>query len=342
MHLLKNINPLLINHKSKFTDVIKKMTSTKKDLVFVVGDDQQLLGSISGGDIRRYLLKKNQDLKITKMVNKNLKYFYKSDLKKFRFSKINDDINYYPVVDKKKRIKSIIYKPIIKQKIINTVFLMAGGKGKRLYPLTKFTPKPLLKINNVPIIERIIKNFKNFGYSNFLISIKYLGRKIKKYLKNGNKIGVKISYIEEKKFLGTAGSLSLIKNKKVFYPIIVSNSDLITNINYNKLLNFHKNNHADITICVKNKIFEVPYGTVIVKKNLVKNILEKPTNAYIINAGVYVIEKKILNTLKVNSRLMMNDFITEMVKKKFKVFYYPIFENWIDIGNKVEFNKINK
>ena len=143
-----------------------------------------------------------------------------------------------PIVNKNKEILDFQYSQIIKKKK-NTIFLMAGGKGIRLLPLTKKLPKPLLKIKGVPIIERIILNFKNQGFKNFVISINYLGHKIKNYLKDGKKFKVNITYINENKFLGTAGSLSLISLKKTCFPIIVANSDLISEIDYSNLINYH-------------------------------------------------------------------------------------------------------
>ena len=175
---------------------------------------------------------------------------------------------------------------------------MAGGKGTRLLPLTQKTPKPLLKIKGVPIIEKIILNFRKQGFHNFIISINYLGHKIKKYLGNGEKLKVNIDYIEEKKYLGTAGSLSLINFKNTIFPIIVTNSDLISEIDYHNLISYHNKKKADITICGKNKVFEMPYGEIIQNQEKVKLIKEKPKIYHLINAGVYVINK---NSLKYNS-----------------------------------------
>ncbi len=195
-------------------------------------------------------------------------------------------------------------------------------------------PKPLLKINNVPIIERIIENFKRQGFYNFYISIKYLGKKIRQYIKKRKNLDVKIKFINEKKFLGTAGALSLINKNNVKFPIVLTNSDLITNINYEKLVYFHNKYKSDLTICVRNQIFEMPYGEIILEGKKVSKIVEKPTSNSIVNAGVYVLGKKILKFTKFNKHLMMNDLIETSIKKKCKVLSFPIYENWIDVGNK--------
>lgn len=218
---------------------------------------------------------------------------------------------------------------------------MAGGKGLRLYPLTKFTPKPLLKIDNIPIIERIIENFKKQGFYNFKISINYLGSMIKNYLKKKKNLNVKIKFISEKKFLGTAGSLSLINKNELKFPLILTNSDLISNINYKRLLDFHIKNKSDLTICVRNQIFEMPYGEIYLEGKKVLKIIEKPMSNSIINAGVYVLSKKILKFTETNKHLMMNELINISIKNNCKILSFPIYENWIDVGNKDQLLKAN-
>jgi len=242
-----------------------------------------------------------------------------------------------PIVNKKKEIIDFQYSEVIKKIKKNYIFLMAGGKGTRLMPLTKKLPKPLLKIKGVPIIEKIILNFRDQGFKNFIISVNYLGYKIKRYLGKGKKLKVNISYIHEKNTLGTAGSLSLIDIKKIKFPIIVTNSDLISEIDYNNLIDYHNNKKSDLTICSKNKVFEMPYGEIIQYHDQVKKIIEKPSIYHLVNAGVYVVNKALIKNLKKNKKLMMNELITHQLKKNKKVFSYPIYENWIDIGNKGDF-----
>ena len=276
-------------------------------------------------------------------MNKKVKFFYKN---------INNDYpykNYFtlnifciPVIDKSKKILFYIVKnDHVIEKFDNSIFLMAGGKGLRLYPLTKFIPKPLLKIDNIPIIERIIENFKKQGFYNFKISINYLGSKIKNYLKKRKNLNVKIKFISEKKFLGTAGSLSLVNINEFKFPLILTNSDLISNINYKRLLNFHIKNKSDLTICVRNQIFEMPYGEIYLEGKKVLKIIEKPISNSIINAGVYVLSKKILKLTKTNKHLMMNELINISIKNNCKILSFPIYENWIDVGNKDQLLKAN-
>lgn len=341
MHILKNINKILIYNDQKISDAIAKINSSNIKILFVVNKKKKLLGSVSSGDLRRSISQKlNHNSSVEDIMSKKVKYFYEKNEKKIRLKDLDKDLICYPIVNEKKIIKC----GVLAQKTKNTqknniIFLMAGGKGLRLRPLTKNTPKPLLKFKNTPIIEKIILEFKSFGFNNFIISVNYLGSKIIKHLGSGKKLDVNISYIKEKKFLGTAGSLSLLDKKKLNEQIVVANSDLITKIDYDNLLNFHIKNKADLTICAKNKIFEMPYGEIFLKNDdiSVSTIFEKPIKEHLVNAGVYVINKKVINSLVRNKKIMMNTFIIELLNNKKKVVCYPVYEQWHDIGSKLEF-----
>ena len=333
MYNLKKNSPI-ISKEHKIFQAINKISSSKIKILFVVDKKNKLLGSISSGDIRRSVRKKiDPNQNIQNIMFRKPKYL----LKKKKIESSKDYLICVPIVNKKKEIIDFQYSQVIKEDKKNTIFLMAGGKGTRLLPLTKKTPKPLLKIKGVPIIEKIIVNFRNQGFKNFTISVNYLGHKIKKHLGKGNKLKVNITYVHERKFLGTAGSLSLIDLKKTVFPVIVANSDLISEIDYNNLINYHRNKKSDLTVCAKNKIFEMPYGEILHYHDQVKKITEKPTINHLINAGVYALNKILLKNLIKNKRLMMNEFITQQLKKNIKVYSYPVYERWIDIGNKVDF-----
>ena len=337
MYSLKKNFPIIIKDQS-ISEAITKITKSKIKILFVVDKTNKLLGSISSGDLRRSIRKKiDLNQSVEKIMFKKPKYFTK---KGSNLSFVKDFIC-IPIVNKRREIVDIEYNNNLIENKQNTVFLMAGGKGSRLMPLTKKTPKPLLKIKGVPIIEKIITNFANQGFKNFTISVNYLGHKIRNYLGNGERLKVNINYINESFFLGTAGSLSLIDIKKTQFPLIVANSDLLSDIDYNNLVDFHNKKKANITICGKNKFFEMPYGEILENHEKVKAIIEKPKIYHLINAGVYVFDKKIIKQINRGKKLMMNELITNQLKKNKKIFCYPIYENWIDIGNKIDYN-INK
>jgi dTDP-glucose pyrophosphorylase len=337
MHNLKKNFPIIYRDQN-ISEAITKISKSKIKILFVVNRKNKLLGSISSGDLRRSIRKKidlNQSVK--KIMFKKPKYFMNKDND---LSSMKEFIC-IPVVNKRKEIIDFEFSKTLIQNKKNTIFLMAGGKGSRLLPLTKKTPKPLLKIKGIPIIEKIILNFINQGFKNFTISVNYLGHKIKKYLGNGERFKANINYINEKKYLGTAGSLSLINFKKTVFPLIVANSDLISEIDYNNLVDYHNKKKADITICGKNKFFEMPYGEILENNEKIKAIIEKPKIYHLVNAGVYVIDKNNLKNIVRNKKLMMNEYVTQQLKRNRKVFCYPTYENWIDIGNKIDY-KNNK
>ena len=198
MYNLKKNSPIILKDQ-KIYHAVDKIINSRIKTLFVVDKKNKLLGSISSGDIRRSMTKKidlNQN--VQQIMFKKPRYLFKK--KKI---KISNDLICLPIVNKKKVIVDFQYNQIVKKEKKNTVFLMAGGKGLRLLPFTKKTPKPLLKIKGTPIIEKIILNFKNQGFKNFVISINYLGHKIKNYLGDGKKLKVNINYIDEKKYLGT-------------------------------------------------------------------------------------------------------------------------------------------
>lgn len=344
MHNIKKINSLIINEDEKVTELIKKINKSNIKIIFAVDKNKRLIGSISSGDLRRFLTKKmNYEAKVSQIMNRKVKFFYQKDEDKIQTNLFTKSIFCIPIVNNQRKI---LYFKLKKNLEVsnkkNIIFLLAGGKGLRLYPLTKNNPKPMLKIKNKTIIEKIINNFKEQGFCNFVISVNYLKNKIKNFLKNGKNFGVKIIYVEENSYLGTAGSLSLLKSKDNRLPIIVANSDLVSSIDYENLLNYHIKQKADITICSKNKIFVMPYGELLLQKYDVRKIIEKPTTSSLVNAGIYVINVNLLNYLKKNKRIMMNDFINHLITLKKKVITYPVFENWIDIGNKLELAKAKK
>lgn len=334
MYNLNNNLPIIHKDKKIF-HAINEITKSRIKILFIVDENKKLLGSISSGDLRRSVSKKiDLNVNVKEIMFTKPKYFFKKpdDLS------ILKDLICVPIVNKKKQIIEVIHnKKPVKDKN-NTIFLMAGGKGTRLLPITKKTPKPLLKIKGKPIIEKIIINFKKQGFKNFLISVNYLGYKIKKYLGKGEKLKVNIDYIDENSFLGTAGSLSLIEFKKTKFPIIVTNSDLITEIDYVNLIKYHNKKKSDLTVCGKNKIFKMPYGEILQKSEKISKIIEKPNISHLINAGVYVLNKDIVKKIVKNKKLMMNEFISHQIKKNKKVCCYPVYENWIDIGNKNDYS----
>lgn len=343
MHILKKINQNQVYEHQSIDVALKKMEKSLIKILFVIDKKKKLVGSITDGDIRRFLIKKKV-LKgnVSQFMNKNFSYAFIDSSKKLNNALMKKkDLKYIPILNKKKRLVKIQTTERLFEEKFNQIVLMAGGKGTRLRPLTKNIPKPLIKINDIPLIESLILKFINQGFNKFIISVNYLGKKIEKYLGNGKKFGCNIKYVKEKKYLGTAGSLSLIKNMKFKKPLLVMNSDIVTNIDFESLISYHKTHKADLTICAKNYRNVSLYGELGTKNYRVISIKEKPIKDVFVNLGIYVINPSILKFVE-KRELQMTDLINFLINKKKKIFYYPTFENWIDIGNKKDLQKLIK
>lgn len=330
--------------------IIENLNKSKSKTLFILNNKNQLIGSITDGDIRRSILKYGSlKIKIDKIYNKKPINFLSYN--KVKFDKIfkNKNINSIPILNSNKTIRQIIFSEQInkgmRQK--NDVFLynkidvviMAGGKGTRLKPFTSFLPKPMLPIDNKTIIDKIIESFLSLNSKKIFISINEKSKILQSYLTSIYK-NKKLTYIKENKFLGTAGSLSLLK-KKISEDFFVSNCDTFINVDYGSIYNFHKENKNIVTIvgCIINETS--PYGECrIGKTGQLLKLIEKPSRNLIVNTGFYVFSSKALSNLKNNNYEDMNIFIEKLLKKKYKVGVFPIKEqDWNDMGDWEKYKK---
>ena len=332
----KKINKHILKSNTTVKKALKKLNSLENKFCLVVNEKKKFIGTLTDGDLRRGLLK---NLNVNDSVNKFV--FKKSIITKIELNKqkINyilsrHSINCIPYINSKNEIVDVYTDQQNEEieKIKNSMLIMAGGKGLRLRPLTNKIPKLLMLVNNKPIIERIILIAKKQGLSKFYISINYLGHKIKNFLGDGMKYGVKINYIEEKKPLGTAGAINLIKNFK--NNLIVSNADIISNINFKEMIKSHIKNKSLITISAKIFYEKNNYGRLITNAGRLKKVIEKPENNFLINAGIYVLNPKIKKYLGRFEHLDMTDLINFLIKKKKKINVFPLHEKWLDYGLK--------
>lgn len=225
----------------------------------------------------------------------------------------------------------------------NAVVIMAGGIGTRLRPLTLERPKPLLNIGNKPILQIIIDNFKNFGFKNIYLSVNYKAEMIMDYFKDGSSCGVDIKYLQEDKQLGTAGSLGLLKKKQIDKPIFVMNGDVLTNVNFEKFLEYHKAHNAVASIAVKEFEYQVPYGVINMANNYeISSITEKPSYNFTVNAGIYILNPEVLDSIADNELLDMPILINELLESGKKVSFFPIHDHCFDIGEIDEYHRVNE
>ena len=346
--LYKNFKKIQITENKCLKEAIKIQNRYGSKILLITNKKKQFIGTVTDGDIRRGLFKGiNLKSRIIKVTNKKpIKIYNFKDLKLVRKIMYENSILHIPVLDKRtKKIKGL-YSLLNNyfKKIDNTILIMAGGKGKRLLPLTKNTPKPLLKIKNQTILEKILVNFKSQGFQNFVISVNYLKSKIIKFLKEKNNYDLNISFIKEKKYLGTSGAISLL-NKRSHYkkPFIVINGDILVKMNFKDLIDFHVKNKSSATVAVRKFYYQIPYGEIKLSNLNIKELNEKPSKFYYVSAGIYCFNPEIIKNIKKNTYNDMNQLIESLLKKKYKVTAYPMHEEWFDIGTKeVYYNFLNK
>jgi len=336
----------ILNHNTSIKDAILNLEKSKLQIVLVVDDKNLFDGTLTDGDIRRAILK-NPDLNVSikKAVSKNAFCTYKSLKNSEAFQLMNQkDINHIPHLDKDKKIIGLYQRINLNNEVINRpnhMLIMAGGFGKRLHPYTSNCPKPMLEISGKPILEHIILNAKEKGFINFIISLHFMGEVIEDYFKDGSSLGVKINYLKEREPLGTAGAISLI-DSSISDSFVVTNGDVLTDIDYGDLTDFHTKNGAFATMAVRQHELQNPFGVVKTNGMEIIDIEEKPINISYINAGVYVFKPLILDHLKRAQHCDMPDLFKKINKKNLKSLAYPIHERWMDIGNPTDLNNANK
>lgn len=339
-----DINKLKLTPDSSIEEALKVVGQERVRLGIIVDKKDNFLGVISDSNIRKALIKgKNLQSKIKDIYTKN-PITIKENTSKNELLKLSakTDIYDFPVLNDKKEVISIksISSLLNRQVNSNSVIIMAGGLGTRLKELTKDTPKPMLKVGKKPILESIVQRLKEQNFENFIFCVNYKKQIIEDYFKKGKDFGIKISYIKERKKLGTAGALSLIKQdfKESF---IVMNADILTELDFNELLKTHKDSKALMSVCVREFEQQIPFGVIEQNKGFITNITEKPVQKFLVSAGIYVCEPEILELLNKNEYLDMPELI-KLAMQKGRVNTYLIHDYWIDIGRLDEFVKANE
>ena len=315
-------------------------------IVMIVDDNEKLIGTITDGDIRRALIKHfSLDTPVTDFMFKTPTIASEKDSDESILLKMKElDLLQIPVVDSSGKIVRLmsLQHSTKKEKLANPVFLMAGGFGKRLKPLTDIVPKPLLKVGSKPILENILNQFIKSGFYNFYISTHYKSEMLREYFGDGSDWNVSIKYIHEEKPLGTAGGLGLLPRNLINLPILMMNGDLLTKIDFKELLDFHLKEGGDATVCVRGYDFQVPYGVVETDGKSITSIVEKPIHKFFVNAGIYVLKPSMLDTIDGISYLDMPTLLEKKISGLGKINMFPVHEYWLDIGQMEQFDKAQR
>ena len=333
---------ILINENKTIFDALHKLNRIRdvsRLILFVTDENGSVLGSLTDGDIRRSLADQ-ADIrkKVGDVCNRDFTFQIDKpgflDLSSYR----QKDIKILPILDKNKKMVRFIDLEKTKSIVPAECMIMAGGRGKRLSPLTDSVPKPMLLLGDKPIIEYNIDRLISFGVKKIYISVKYLGEQIENYFGNGSKKGITIEYIWEDMPLGTAGALSLLDNVNTDH-ILLMNSDLFTDVDFEDLYLDLIDQNADMVVASTEYKVDVPYAVFETEKNTVVNFKEKPSYIYHSNAGIYIFKKELINKIPKNQFFDITDLMDNLVQEGGKLIHNPIHGYWIDIGNPSDFKQ---
>lgn len=309
-------------------------------VLFVLDDEQRMVGTLTDGDSRRALIAgASVNDKVEKIMHRNFNYMKVEDIDDVRAIQRQKElkIKLVPVLDSDKHIVDIINLEKYKTRLPVDAVLMAGGKGERLRPLTESIPKPLLKVGEKAIIDYNIDNLISFGISHISVTTNYLGEQIEQHFELPRE-GVKVNCVRESRYLGTIGSVKFIKDF-CHGAILVMNSDLFTNIDFEDFYLHFKKNDADMSVAAIPYSISVPYGILELDEKKIKDVREKPTYNYYANSGIYLIKRKLLDLIPDGGFFNATDFMKKLIHDGFNVIHFPLVGYWIDIGKHEDYKK---
>lgn len=323
-------------------DALQVLNKSALQIAFVVNENNRLLGAVTDGDIRRSLLRGgNLSQPVATVMNvQPVAALHGTERSVLLHLMRDKTIRQIPLVDQKNRLvglarlEELLYRP----QRDNLVVLMAGGLGTRLRPLTDKIPKPLLKVGAKPILETILENFLEAGFSRFYFAVNYKSQMIEDYFGDGSRFGAEIQYLHESKRMGTAGALYFLPElpKK---PIIVMNGDLLTKVNFGELLDYHIEQEAVATMAVREYNYQVPYGVIDFDGERIEAIREKPSYSFFVNAGIYVLSPEAVARVDKEAFFDMPQLFNTLITHGKKATVYPVRGYWLDIGRMDDFER---
>ena len=339
------VNHFFLKANDSVLNVINNINNSQYQICFIVDDQGSLIGSIADGDIRRGLIEGHSiDSLASQIMNPNpISILATQSERQAQTVMSANQIKQLPVVNEDHQLIGLH----LMDQILNlahkenSILIMAGGFGKRMMPLTENLPKPMLKVAGKPILEHIILNAKAQGFRKFIISLHYLGNLIIDHFGDGSNLDISIQYIHEIEPLGTAGAMALI-DPLPNLPFIVTNGDIITDVNYANLLHFHESNKSQATMAIKKYELQNPYGVVNIKGLEITSFEEKPIQISYVNAGIYALNPSSLKYLKVDEPCDMPDLFELLKNNNHLITAYPLHETWADVGRPIDLSEVNE
>ncbi len=344
-----DVAKLFIQASISLKQALQILNETAEKILFVVDDQTKLLGTVTDGDVRRGIIRGLEfEAEIENIMNRNfisIRYDSNDIMAKARQLMVEKKLESIPILDEDGKIADLIFwidilgekqKTGPRKRHTNPVVIMAGGKGTRMDPFTRILPKPLIPIGDKPVIELIMEKFNECGFSKFIYTLNYKKEYLKLYLKE-NRFQYDIEWVEEDDFLGTAGGLSLLKNK-IAETFFLTNCDSLLSADFEDILKWHYEHKAAMTIVGCHNEVNIPFGVLQLSNGRVDRILEKPVHHVIINTGVYVMEPDVLSLIPDEKHMNMNELIDTLAKEG-KIAVYPIYDGWLDVGQWDEYIK---
>ena len=330
-----NIKNLSVPPSTTLLEAMRILGRGAAQVVLVVDGKSRLQGTLTDGDIRRGLLHGlTLEAPVERLMNRDFRFVRNVDDHASVLEMMKREVlRQIPVLDEHGRVENLLLlqELLSPPPLTNSVVIMAGGKGTRLRPYTDSCPKPMLPVGDKPMLEILLESCISSGFRSFYISVNYLKEQIIQYFGDGTRLGVSITYLIENEPLGTAGSLQLLPSS-VTEPFLVLNGDVLTRLNPRQLLQYHRDHQANATLCVREHQVTVPFGVVDVKGVDLVGFEEKPTLRRLVNAGVYVIEPKLLRLIPQDEHFDMPSLLQAAQDAGHRVVVCPIHEYWIDVG----------
>lgn len=340
MMTIDEIKHLIINKSVTLFDALNQLNSNSGGTLIVIGTNGDLVGTLTDGDIRRSLLngKSLENTVECSMRTPPVYASFYSTLRERSELLSRNNIALLPIVNSDGKLCGAEIRTILSEsaRLPNYAIIMCGGLGTRLGDLTRNCPKPMLRIGGIPILERIVTGLMKYGISRFFFATNYLREQIEDYFCNGSKWNIEIGYLRESKRLGTGGALSLLPFKPAD-PVLIMNGDLLTDIDFSKFLDFHKENNASATMGIVEFSYQNPYGVIRYEQSALLGIEEKPIQSWYINSGIYIINPNILDYIPSETYIDMPAILLKALQNGEKVNVYPIYETWLDIGREDDF-----
>ena len=335
----------VLSSEATIAQAIRNLDMVAIQIVLVVNETGVLLGTVSDGDIRRGLLKGLTLNSVIESVINHNPVVVTNEMDRSLVIQLMtaNKIRQVPVVDENRRVIGLHLwdEVLLPAKRANLFVIMAGGLGTRLMPHTENCPKPMLPIHGKPMLEHLIERAKGEGFSQFLISVRYLGHVIESYFGDGKRFGVDIQYLREDYPLGTAGALSMV-SPNLRAPFIVTNADVISDIRYGEVLDFHARHDAKATMAVRLHEWQHPFGVVHTNGPHITGFEEKPVVQYQINAGIYALEPSILSLLKKDEQCDMPELFERLRLSGVRTVAYPMYESWLDVGRPEDLQTVSQ